>query len=246
MSRSLTVINDEKGQEICVLFRHADGNPTAHGADLKRFLSCFTMTNGIATQSIFERKRKFAAGMNCLAAQTIAHFKSGIGNFYLYPAGARNLDEEYRYTIYRDSEGIKLLAEAFYLDWHSLFNGLVEWFDPDHAEESWRERINHLKRKQMLKEHHATNHQFSEDYEDDDFESEEGFNDEDRADSSEEFFICARCDKRRDMEEARMISGGGAVCEECSAEYRSCELCEYYFPAPAGEKICPPCVECWS
>lgn len=246
MSRSVTIIKDEKGQEICVLLRHADGNPTAHGADLKRFLSCFTITNGISTQSIFERKRKFAAGMNCLAAQTIAHFKTGIGNFYLYSAGARNLYEEYRYTIYRDSEGIKLLAEAFYLDRHLLFNGLVEWFDPDHAEESWRERVNRLKRKQMLKESDVINHQAMGDYEDEDFESEDHFEDEDLADSGEEFFVCANCGERRDTEEARMISGGGAVCDECSAGYRSCELCEYYFPATAGEKICPSCLDSWS
>lgn len=149
-TRCLTIIKDEQDVEICVLLRTSNGQPTAHGFDLKRFLSCFTITSGVAAESLLERKRKFARGMNCLAAQIVAHFKSGIGSFYLHPAGTRSLEESYRYTVYLDGEGIKLEVEAYSDGWHLLFQGLVEWFDPDHAEETWREQLNIPATKQSL------------------------------------------------------------------------------------------------
>ena len=235
MTRSLTIICDDSGNEIAVLYRHSDGYPTAHGLDLKRFLSCFTITNGIGVQTMFERKRKFANGMYCLAAQIISHFKQGIGTFYLYPSGTRNLDEEYRFTVYRDQEGIKMKAEArFQKDWHLLFEGLIEWFDADHAEESWRETRNQLQ--------DSVNHQSQVIDEDD--SDEDLINDQE--DESEDFFICEVCRKRVEMEEARMLRGGGAVCDDCSINYPSCQLCEYYFPAKAGEIVCQPCLESWT
>ncbi|MDQ4123255.1 MAG: hypothetical protein M3209_17600 [Acidobacteriota bacterium] len=149
-TRCLTIIKDERDAEICVILRTSNGQPSAHGFDLKRFLSCFTITNGVVAESLLERKRKFARGMNCLASQIVAHFKSGIGSFYLYPAGTRYLEESYRYTIYLDAEGIKLEVEAYSEGWHLLFQGLIEWFDPDHAEETWREQLNLSATKQSL------------------------------------------------------------------------------------------------
>jgi hypothetical protein len=148
----LTIVKDERDTEICVILRTSNGQPTAHGFDLKRFLSCFTITSGVAAESLLERKRKFARGMNCLAAQIIAHFKSGIGSFYLHPAGTRYIEECYRYTVYLDEEGIKLEVEAYSDGWHLLFQGLVEWFDADHAEETWREQLNPSATKQSLPE----------------------------------------------------------------------------------------------
>jgi hypothetical protein len=38
--------------------------------------------------------------MSCLAAQVVAHFKTEIGSFYLYPSGTRGMDEEYIYILY--------------------------------------------------------------------------------------------------------------------------------------------------
>jgi hypothetical protein len=146
--RNSTVVTDERGEEICILLRAADGHPAAHGFDLKRFLSCFVVTRGVVTHSLLERNRKFAAGMNCLAAQIVAHFKTATGGFYLYPAGARELGEEFRYTISYSADGVKLKAEAvFQEEWHLLFDGLVEWFDADHAEQTWIERQERLAEK---------------------------------------------------------------------------------------------------
>ena len=45
--------------------------------------------------------------MSCLAAQVVQHFKAkaGVGGIYLYPAKARDLGEEYVYTIKSPDKG---------------------------------------------------------------------------------------------------------------------------------------------
>ncbi len=103
-TRSLTIFQEEDGTEIAVLYRQFDGYPTGHGADLKEFLSGFTVVNGYG---LGEPERS-ANGMNCLAAQTIAHFKDGIGGFYLYPAGTRDAGEEYIYIVGYEKGRIRL------------------------------------------------------------------------------------------------------------------------------------------
>lgn len=97
-TRSLTVLNDEQGKEICVLYRQMDGYPSGHGQELAEFLQGFRVTNGYTLAD--QKASKVANGANCLAAQIIAHFKDGIGGFYLYPAGSRDHGEEYIYTVY--------------------------------------------------------------------------------------------------------------------------------------------------
>lgn len=70
-TRSLTVMQDDHGTEIAVLYRQYDGYPTGHGQELADFLKRFTITNGINTDAPHS-----ANGMDCLAAQIITHFKS--------------------------------------------------------------------------------------------------------------------------------------------------------------------------
>ena len=93
-TRSLTVIKDGK-KEICVLYRQHDGYPEGHGKELAEFLSGFRIVNGYDHDDTV----KVANGMNCLAAQIITHFKTGVGQFYLYPPKTRDMGEEYVYTI---------------------------------------------------------------------------------------------------------------------------------------------------
>ncbi|MEO8168300.1 MAG: hypothetical protein ABI623_08635, partial [bacterium] len=100
-TRSLTVVVEDDGAEICTLYRQMDGYPTGHGSDLKQFLDGFAVVNGYGSSD----PPKAANGMGCLAAQIIAHFKEGIGNFYLYPSGTRDCGEEYIYTIYLERSG---------------------------------------------------------------------------------------------------------------------------------------------
>lgn len=127
-TRSITVINNaDCGNEVCVLYRHCDGYPTGHGAELKEFLTGFTITNGIR-----DRGGKSANGATCLAAQMVKHFKDGVGQFYLYAAGTRDVWEDYTYVVTaKTGEPIHLEV----LNGKSrLYEGNVEGFDPEKCE----------------------------------------------------------------------------------------------------------------
>lgn len=94
-TRSLTRVKDENGQTILTMYRQMDGYPEGHGAELVSFLEGMEITNGISLSG--NQPEKSANGIECLAAQLVAHFKLGIGGFYLYPENAG--DEEYNYVI---------------------------------------------------------------------------------------------------------------------------------------------------
>lgn len=93
-TRCLTIFKEEDGTEIAVLYRQFDGSPDGHGKELKEFLADRPIVDGYN-----ESTTHGFNGMGCLAAQVVAHFKDGIGKFYLYPAGTRNCGEEYTYTV---------------------------------------------------------------------------------------------------------------------------------------------------
>lgn len=124
-TRSLTILNDDDGKEIAVLYRQFDGYPSGHGLELKNFLSGMTITRGISGNT-----RNTANGGACLAAQLVAHFKGDeVGQFYLYPADTRDAGEEYIYTVMpKGGEGVFLKVEECYNPPRTLFNGRVEDF----------------------------------------------------------------------------------------------------------------------
>ncbi len=145
-TRSLTVILDSNDREICVLYRQFDGYPTGHGAELQHFLCGFSIVNGLGS----ERERKVANGMDCLAAQLIAHFKTEAGGFYLYPAGTRDCGEEYIYTLYLQSNHLMLRLCGGAVTYFGLpgtkqsrmpvlYDGQIEYFDHRAIETEWRE-----------------------------------------------------------------------------------------------------------
>jgi hypothetical protein len=78
-TRSLTYVYSDKTPVVC-MYRQFDGYPSGHGAELSEFLNGFEIVNGFAAV-----KPKLANSMGCLAAQMIAHFKVGVGGFYLEP-----------------------------------------------------------------------------------------------------------------------------------------------------------------
>ena len=94
-TRCLTVFKKEDGAEIAVLYRQMDGYPEGHGKELTDLLTGKTIINGISGQTLADAFN----GMPCLAAAVVAHFKDEIGHFYLYPAGTRDVGEEYIYTV---------------------------------------------------------------------------------------------------------------------------------------------------
>ena len=102
-TRSLTFVYD--GEETIInMYRQYDGYPTGHGAELAEFLGSFeAITNGIRVGE----QRKTANGMGCLAAQLVSHFKGdSAGQFYLYPASAKDCGQDYEYHVYSDQRGI--------------------------------------------------------------------------------------------------------------------------------------------
>lgn len=100
-TRSLTVFLDEwNGSEIVVMYKQFDGYPEGYGLDLANYLKDFNVVNGIS----LAETRKIANGMSCLAAQVIANFKDGPGEFYLHPAGTRDCGEEYIYIVYANED----------------------------------------------------------------------------------------------------------------------------------------------
>ena len=94
-TRCLTVFREADGTEIVVLYRQLDGYPSGHGEELERLLESKTLVNGLPLRD----DPSLANGMGCLAAQVVAHLKTGPGGFYLHPAGTRGVGEEYVYTV---------------------------------------------------------------------------------------------------------------------------------------------------
>jgi hypothetical protein len=97
-TRSLTVVAEsDGGAENVVMYRQMDGYPEGHGKELVKAFGDYQICNGYGSE---QNVGKWANGMSCLAAQVVAHFKDGIGGFYLHPSGVRGYDEEYIYYLY--------------------------------------------------------------------------------------------------------------------------------------------------
>ena len=101
----LTVFKNESDQEIAVLYRHCDGYPKVHGRELAECLAGFKSVDGFSIDDT--KDKKCANGVGCLTAQVVAYFKKGVGNFYLEPAGTRDIGEDYIYTVYLAPDGFR-------------------------------------------------------------------------------------------------------------------------------------------
>jgi hypothetical protein len=133
---ALTVF-EERGQEICVLYRQMDGYPTGHGAELLEIMKGMEVVDGIPVMA--HRSPRIANGMGCLAAQVIAALKTDVGSFYIEAPGTRGIGEEYIYTISTGKDGIEsiyLKVEKAYGDTlKEIYNGPINDFDPVKTEE---------------------------------------------------------------------------------------------------------------
>lgn len=96
-TRHLTYVYDETDTILLCMYGQWDGYISGHGTDLADFLNSFdAIVSGIPVGD----PRKMANGMGCLAAQLVAHFKDGVGNFYIYPPKLDNdCWQEYEYHI---------------------------------------------------------------------------------------------------------------------------------------------------
>jgi hypothetical protein len=68
-------------------------------------------------------------------------------------------------------------------------------------------------------------------------EIEQGSEDEDG-----QVFPCDICRIATTIDEAHLLSGGGAVCEKCfQSKYKDCLTCNNAFPKAIGGTVCPMC-----
>lgn len=91
----LTIFVDRCVQ-VCVLYGQFDGHFRSHGQRLKEFLTPFYLVNGYGSE---DSQNSAANGIGCLAAQAVAHFKTGIGHFLLKSSGANRNQEAYVYFV---------------------------------------------------------------------------------------------------------------------------------------------------
>jgi len=107
-TRSLTYVYDsfvnDKGNKenyiLINLYRQYDGYISGHGLELAEWLSQYRVVNGLG---LLDEGVKVANGMGCLAAQLVANFKDGPGQFYLQsPKLGIDCWQEYEYHVYAD------------------------------------------------------------------------------------------------------------------------------------------------
>ena len=123
-TRSLTFVYEKYGDKqlpIINMYRQMDGYPSGHGAELAEFLNGFGLVNGYK----LDTPTKTANGMGCLAAQLVANFKKGIGQFYLEPAEARDCGQDYEYHISKNGNGILNVSIFDSYRQENIFDGSV-------------------------------------------------------------------------------------------------------------------------
>jgi len=121
-TRSLTYVygGDRETNPLICLYRQYDGYPAGHGQELIDFLKPIKLVNGLGS----DNKQKVANGMGCLAAQLVAHFKDGPGQFYLYePELNQDAWQDYEYHIFENGIDVK---DG---DGNTIFSGNNEEFD---------------------------------------------------------------------------------------------------------------------
>ena len=108
-TRSITCVLDDRGNKIIEMYKQYDGYPSGLGKELVDFINGGVITNGI---SMAETRVVFN-GIECFAAQLVAHFKSGAGGIYLHApttkwANKKKYNElywaDYYYEISLDGE----------------------------------------------------------------------------------------------------------------------------------------------
>ncbi len=107
-TRSITRVHaaGKDSKVILAVYRQMDGYFEGMGVDLTEFLTGMNLVNGI---NLWDKiPTKAANGMSCLAAQLVAHFKTGIGGIYIADI---NQEEEFNYDIYIDFNN-KLVLEG--------------------------------------------------------------------------------------------------------------------------------------
>lgn len=103
-TRSLTHVMHQ-GKPLVTIYRQFDGYPEGMGKELADFLTPIRLVNGLP---VGKENKSVANGIDCLAAQLIAHLKTEPGDIYLCHPNSSNCGEEYTYFIKDDKGTIHL------------------------------------------------------------------------------------------------------------------------------------------
>jgi len=113
----------KKKQTLLTMYRQYDGYPSGHGADLVNFLEGSKVVNGYGMGD--EGSKKVFNGTGCLAAQLVAHFKKGVGGFYLQRPNAKDCGEEYTYDIEVNAETQEITLRCYEIGYMNKKNEYV-------------------------------------------------------------------------------------------------------------------------
>lgn len=156
-TRSITILMDGD-TELAVLYRQYDGQPEGQGADIS---ACFRGKR--PTAGYLDPKRD-VNGAGDMAVQLIAYVKTETcrdwetgdhgpvnvgGNFYLKPAGTRDVDEEFTYTLtFPDLDNCEPADRVLQLkivssdydggNQKTVYSGPLDGFDPDGEKRRYR------------------------------------------------------------------------------------------------------------
>jgi hypothetical protein len=95
-TNSRSRVFDKDNNQLINMYRQMDGSPFVHGHKLFKFLEGIVIVNGLG----FAGSKHVANGAGCLAAQMVAHFKTGAGDIYLEKISAIYGGPGYEYHIH--------------------------------------------------------------------------------------------------------------------------------------------------
>lgn len=130
------LVNFARGDDVwATIYVHSDGYPTGLGAHIKDVLGGAVMRNGIRDDV------KQVNGPGCAAAQFVAALKDGAGQIYIYKTGAKDVGEDYVYTVYASDDqplSLRVVASMFFRPegGRVIYDGLLTEFDPKKVEAS--------------------------------------------------------------------------------------------------------------
>jgi len=119
-----TVVKNEQDEVLLVMRRHWDGYPEGHGIELAEFLASKNVVDGL---TLDQDKSKIANGIECLAAQIVAHFKKEPGGFYLSSFESLDSEWDYSYTVTIRGKTIYLCVRDEYSE-ETIYDGSVNEF----------------------------------------------------------------------------------------------------------------------
>src|SRR5690349_21004379 len=102
--KCLTVVLDDDGKEVCVLYSSTNGQLTGHGEDLKALLCGYTIIHNLRSKD----RANIAVNLRHLAVILIKKIRPINGLLEMLPSGTRNIGEEYVYTVYPRHTSAKL------------------------------------------------------------------------------------------------------------------------------------------